>query len=321
MAGIFLAALVGQLVVLGQLHAQGGPLFLMADAAARILIQRDIEALDQLRILVFDKIRRVFGVVFAGFGYIIAKALHDFIAHHIVMLLGARGCAALDLGIQIVALRIADLQQPSLMVDAGDLPLIGIVIGHIQPLEQVAGAHLHAVAQTHRLDGGVALHIAGQHSHGVGVVEEPGVGAHLGHVIGKVLHHGNGAQGAEDAADAQGVGDGLTQAVLLGHIKVRHSAGLVQAHLNGVDYIVGAAQGLLAVFHAQIGLDGGLVAQVLVDGVQHALAVVHAVCVDIVEGDFAVFHNRGRHAVAQHVLGKHAGAGAHECNLRHIFPP
>ena len=312
---------MGQLVVLRQLHAQGGPIFLMLDAAARILIQRDIEALDQLRILVLDKIRRVFSIMLAGLGHIVAKALHQLIAHHIVMLLGARGRAALDFGIQIVALRIADLQQPGLMVDAGDFPLIGIVIGHIQPLEQVAGAHLHAVAQTHRLDGGVALHVAGQHSHGVGVVEEPGVGAHLGHIVGEVLHHGDGAQGAEDAADAQGVGDGLAQAVLLGHLKVRHRAGAVQAHLNGVDHVIGAAQGVLAVFHAQVGLDGGLVAQVPVDGVQHALAVVHAVRVDIVEGNLAVFHDRGRHAVAQHVLGEHAGAGAHECNLRHIFPP
>ena len=116
------------------------------------------------------------------------------------------------------------------------------------------GAHLHAVAQAHRLDGGVALHIAGQHGHGVGVVEEPRVRAHLSHIVGKILHHGNGAQSAEDAANAQRIGDGLAQAVLLGHFKVRYRAGLVQTHLNGVDHIgLAPRSASRAVFHAQIG--------------------------------------------------------------------
>ena len=92
------------------------------------------------------------------------------------------------------------------------------------------------MAQADGPDVGVTLHITGQHGHGVGVVQEQSVGAPALHVVGVAFHHRDGAQGAENAADAQGVGDGLAQAVLFGDLKVRDGAGLVPAHLDGVDH-------------------------------------------------------------------------------------
>ena len=58
---------MAQVGIVGQLVALRSPFFNVLDAAARILIQRDIEALDQLGILILDKIGRVFGAVLAGF--------------------------------------------------------------------------------------------------------------------------------------------------------------------------------------------------------------------------------------------------------------
>ena len=232
------------------------------------------------------------------------------------MLLGAGRGAGLDLGVEVLAVP-GDLQEPGLVVDARDLPLHQVVIGHVQPLEQVLRADLHAVAQAHGLDAAAAQHGGGEHGHGVGVVEEPGVRADLLHVMGKVQHDRDGPQRAEDAADAQGVGDGLAQAVLLGHFEVRDGAGVVEPDLDGVDHVVGAAQGVLPVLHAEVGLDPGLVAAVAVEVFQHEAGVLQALGVDVVQGDGALGQGRGHHGVSQDVLGEHGAARPHKGDLRH----
>ena len=252
----------------------------------------------------------------AGLGDVVAEALHDLKAHHVAVLFGDGGGAALDLRVQILAVP-GNLQQPGLMVDARDLPLHLLVIGHVQMLHQPRHTGLHAVAQAHGLDSRVALHGPGEHGHGVGVVQEPGVGADLLHVMGEVHHHRDGAQRPEDAADAQGVGDSLAQAVLFRHLKVGDGAGLVQAHLDGVDHVIGPAQGGFAVLHAAVFLDAGAVAQVVVDGGEHQVAFLQPLGINVVQGDGALRQRGGYHAVPQHILGKHRGTGAHEGNLRH----
>ena len=160
--------------ILRQLVSAGLPVGDLADAAARVLVQRNVEALDQLRIAILDEVRRVLGVVLAGLGDVVAEAAHQLQAHHvavqalrliqlirlgqllpaaIVDLLAAgqhgdallqradiqlalvvQERAALDLRIQIHAVLRA-FQQPRLMVDAGDLPLHGLVIAHAQLVE------------------------------------------------------------------------------------------------------------------------------------------------------------------------------------------
>ncbi len=153
------------------------------------------------------------------------------------------------------------------MVDACNEFLAALqLVFHAKGFQQAFAAHLHAVAQAHSLYAGIALHKAGEHGHGVGVIEEPGVRAHLFHVPGKVCHDRDGAQGPHDAANAQGVADSLAQAVLFGHLKVDDGAGVVQANLDGVYHKVRPAQGFLAVFYPQKGGDFAKAAQGLVHG-------------------------------------------------------
>ena len=52
----------------------------------------------------------------------------------------------------------------------------------------------------------------------------------------------HGAEAAHDAADAERVGDGLAQAVLLRHFEIGDRAGLVAADLEGDDDEVGACR-------------------------------------------------------------------------------
>ena len=54
--------------------------------------------------------------------------------------------------------------------------------------------------------------------------------------------HREGPQAAEDAADADGVADGLVQAVLLRNVEVAHRR-VVHADLDDVDDVVGTVEG------------------------------------------------------------------------------
>ena len=80
-----------------------------------------------------------------------------------------------------------------------------------------------------------------EHRHRVGVVEQPGVGAELGHVGGDALHHRDGAQRAEDAADAQRVADRLPQAVPARDLEVDQRGGIA-ADLDHVDHVIDAVE-------------------------------------------------------------------------------
>ena len=303
-----------------------GPSGDLVDAAARIFVQRNVVALDQLRILGLDIEHIVFGVVLAGFGAVVAKAADIVHPNHIVVLFRAvlHGGfvlfqrTAANLGIQVVAVLILQLQQPAHMVDARDqLPTAFQLVFHAQLLQQAFGADLHTVAQAHGFNARIALHIAAEHSHGVGIVQEQRVRAYFPHVSGKIVHHGDGAQGAHDAADAQRIADGLAKAVLLGHFKVDNGAGIVQTHLNGVDHETGAAQGFLAVLHAQMLGDAGMAALGLVHGGDDFKALFQPGRVDVIQGVFPILQRVRAHAVAQHVAHEDRAASAHKGDLIH----
>ena len=169
-----------------------------------VFIQRDFEAFNKLRVFFFDKIRRVFGCVLARFGHIVAEPPHDLQTHQVFALFVVlrRKGTALDLWIQIVALKVLDFQQPGLVIDTGDLPAAAIgIFAHIQPLEQPLRAALHRMAQPDGTDTGVPLHIAAEHRHRIGIVEEQSIRAKPLHDVGIGLHHGDGAQGTENAPD------------------------------------------------------------------------------------------------------------------------
>ena len=299
---------MGQCRVLRQFMAAFFPVFDLVDAAARIFIQGYIEAFDEFRIAFLDEVRSIFGVVFAGLGDIVAEPAHQFQTDHVPVASGLliqvvfffhafppfawagfavrhpfhplikgadiklsfieQQCPAFDLRIKVFSVAGA-FQQPCLVIDTGNFPLNGLVISHAEFVEKGGGAYLNAVAKPYGLDFGEAQHRAGQHCHGVCVVQEPGIGADFFHVPGEVHHHRDGAESTEHSADAQGIGDRLFQTVFLGDLKVCDGAGIISADLNGIDHIVRALQGGFSVFHPEISLNMSLRSVAAVDGFEH----------------------------------------------------
>ena len=176
--------------------------------------------------------------MFAGLGAVVAEVADIIKANHIIMLLlfvHLPGSPA-DFGIQVISIPVPNFQQPSHVIDAGDQLFSTLQpVCHIQFIQQCFRADLHTVAQAHSLDLGVAQHIAGKHGHGIGIVQKPCLRADLLHIPGEFLHHRDGPQGPHNAADAQRVGNGLTQAVFLGDFKINYRTGVISAHLNGID--------------------------------------------------------------------------------------
>ena len=282
--------------VLRQLMPALFPVLDLVDTAPRIFVQRDIEPVDQFRIALLDKPRRILGIVLAGLGNIVAEPAHDLQPHHISVFPGLRiefilllhvlkppfgqflplaqpadpllkgadiqltGVVqlrpALDLRIQIHPV-FGALKQPCLVIDSGDLPLHRIIIFHAQFLEQGRSADLHAVTEAHGFDPCHPQHRAGQHSHGIGIVQHPRIRTDLFHVTGKVQHHRDRAQGAEYAADTKRVGNRLLEAVFLRNLKIGDRTGIISAHLDRIDDIVRAAKRFLPVFNTQILLNPG----------------------------------------------------------------
>ena len=205
------------------------------------------------------------------------------------------------------------------MVDAGNaLPAAFQLVLHAQFLQQEFRAHLDAVAQAHGFDARVPLHVAGEHGHRVGVVEEKGIRADFLHIPGEVVHDGNGAQGTHDTANPQGIADGLAQTVLLGYLEVDDGAGVIEAHLDGVDYESGPPEGFLPIFNSQIGGDLPVSALGPVHGGDDLKALLQADGIDVVQSEFPVPEGLGTHAVSQHIADKHGAARAHKSDLIHI---
>ena len=109
------------------------PVVDLVDAAARILIQRDEVFVDEFGISRLDPVGGVFGVVFAGFGDVIAEAVHHFEADQIAVLFLAAAIFTDDLRAELAHLRIdvlavfREFEKPCHMVDAGDLRAVAEV--------------------------------------------------------------------------------------------------------------------------------------------------------------------------------------------------
>ena len=205
------------------------------------------------------------------------------------------------------------------MIDACNLLIDRLLILDTERAQKSAGASLHTMAKADRLNAGIALHIAGENCHGVGIVEEPRIGADLLHVTGKIRHDGNGTQSAEDTADAQRVSDGLTQAVFLGNLKINDGTGLVQADLNGVYNEVCAAQRFLAVFYAQIFGDlGTVLIDITVERGDHDVGLLQTLGINVVQRHLKVAQSLGKHGIAQNVFSEYGAASTHKRNLSHM---
>ncbi len=204
------------------------------------------------------------------------------------------------------------------MVDAGNLPAAVVhILVHPQLLKQPLGAALYGVAEAHRFNVREPLHIAGQHGHGVGVVEEQGVGAPALHVVGVGLHHRDSAQRPENSSDSQRIGDGLPQAVLFGHFKIGDGAGIVKPHLNGVDHEIRSPESRLPI--QGLG-DMGLPVGSLVNVAENLIRFIQPLWVNIKKTDVKFPQFRSQNTVSYDVSGKNRASCTDKCNF-HTFLP
>ena len=295
----------------------------LIDTAAGILVEGNIVALDEAGEVLLDEPRIVLGVMLAGLGAVVAETVAVEEAYLIGKVTGVGQLflhTAAHLGVDVHAVLVPQVKEPRHVINTRDGLLMTLdVLVHAHLAEDGLGADLHRVAETHSLVEDEALHIARKHGHGVGVIEEPGVGADLVHIVAEGLHNGNGTEGAHDAADAEGIGDGLTEAVLLGDLKIDNGAGIVAADLNGVDHELGTAEGLLAVLDAEMGGNLSVAAYGIDHAVQDALALLQTLGVDVVESKLGITKSLGAEAVADDVAGKDGTACAHKGNFHSIF--
>ena len=77
--------------------------------------------------------------------------------------------------------------------------------GGIDPASEHFGCALHAVAQACNRDPGIPLHSPAKHGHGVGVIEQDGVGAVSFHVPTDIQHDLHSTQKSEDASRSPSV--------------------------------------------------------------------------------------------------------------------
>ena len=309
---------VGEILLLVAVPARD-----LIDAAAGILVKRNSVTLDELGVLFLDEEVVVLRIVLARLGAVVAKAADIFKSDKILEVLGGiledLASAAADLGVEVVAVCILKLKKERHVVDARDLFADGALRLKSDFLEKSVRADLNAVAKTYGLDGSVSLHKAGEDRHGVGVVEEESLGADLSHILCEIVENGDGAESAENAADAEGVGDGLTESVLLRDLEVDDGARVVTADLDGVNYEGSIAESILAFSNAEVLLDSSAVfVDILVEGADHYVGLFKSFGVDIVKSDFGIPKGGSHHNVAEHVLGKNSTARAHKCDLDHF---
>ena len=199
------------------------------------------------------------------------------------------------------------------MVNARNQLGADLLVIHIEAREKIFRTDLHAVAKTDGLDLRISLHISRDDRHRVGVIEEPGVGADLLHIAGEVTQHVNGAQTAENSADAEGVGNGLAQTVLFRYLEIYDGAGVVKSHLNGVYNEIGIAQSVLAVLDAEeFANESASVVIFFVQRIHHHVGLLESVAVNIVERDLAFAERGSQKNVTEHVFTEYGAACTHK---------
>ena len=167
---------------------------------------------------------------------------------------------------------------------------------------------LHGMAEADMGNAGTAGHGGAIHRHGIGVVEQQAVRRpDLGDVPGDVNHDRNCPQGAENAADAERVADGLEQAVFARDFEINHRARLVTADLHGADHVARALDRRALV---ERGDDPGLHAQHGNHPVRHQFGHLEPRRVDVHQAKRGVRKFRKLENVADQVLGEDDRAGS-----------
>ncbi|MMZ60065.1 hypothetical protein D1872_221370 [compost metagenome] len=146
------------------------------------------------------------------------------------------------------------------------------------------------------------VHHIRQHRHRIRIIEEPGIGAYLLNIPGKVKHDRNRAQVAEDPADAQRVANRLTQSVFFRHFKIGDRTRVIPADLNGVNDVFGAAQRRFAV---AVGLDGAAAPQRCRHAVKQTFRVAQALGVNIEQRKLEPLQRFRQHHIPQHIFDEY----------------
>ena len=208
-------------------------------------------------------------------------------------------------GIGILPVHL-EAQEPGHVVDPGAVVAEAIRLDP-EIVGQVACRVLDVVAQAdHLLRGKGLVNGPGEDAHRVDVVQQHRIRAELAHVTGQLHHEGNRPQAAEDAADADGVGDGLLQAVFFRNVELRNGR-LRAADQHHVDDEVGAGERGAA---AGMLLDAASGAELLRGPACHHAGGLEAFGVDVVQRDDNVAQLGIIEDVRQQVPGEDHAAGA-----------
>lgn len=198
------------------------------------------------------------------------------------------------------------------VVDAGRA-VANLGIGNLEIVGQFHGGALHRVAEPDLLDGRVFLRNGpGVDGHRVDVLQHHRLGGDFQHVLADRPQMRHGAQAAHDAADPEGVGNGLAQVVLFGHLEIDHGRGLVAADLEADDDEVGAIERFALVRES---LHGGRNAEGVHQLARNDGALFEALRVDVHQADFSAGQCLALQDIADDVLHEHGRAGADEGDL------
>ena len=198
------------------------------------------------------------------------------------------------------------------MVDAGAVE-VDLFDRNAQVDSEFVRRMLHAVAQTDGLDrGAAAIERPGDHGHRVGVIDVQRTVSALLDVAHHLLHDGDRAQRAHDAADAQRIGDRLFDAILARDVEVDDGGRAVPTDLNRIDDVTRAFKGLAAVGGCRNRRRG---TDRRGDPVRNHLGQCQTLFVDIVQGNLAPGQFRERENVPEQVTCEYDAAGADQRNF------
>lgn len=302
---VFVAAVDFERQVVGdEVFTQLMPTGDLVFAAADVLVDGDVEFFDEIWSIALDEPWGVFGEVLGGFGDEIPEAFVDFVAYEVPI---GRALFVEDLfdGWVEVLTVLLELEVEGHVVDAGG-DVVDVVDVDADIVGELLGGPLDRVTQTDRLDGGGAGHRPAVHRHRIDIVEEGNVAGDFFHVTAHIEHDGDGAQATHDTADAQGVGNGLAQAVFFGDVEVDQRRGLVATDLKHGDGVVGVFEGLFAVGG---GDDLGFGTECLGNLVGDDFRGFEALGVDVKEPNLAIGEFGERKDVAEQVFCKDGTAG------------
>ena len=169
------------------------------------------------------------------------------------------------------------------------------------------------MAQAGHFDLGVGLHGLAEHAHGIGVVQEHGLGAVLFDVAADVQHQGNIAQGPEDAGHAAGIAHVDVHAVLLGNLDVI-APDVDVAVEHGADHTIRAFQRFRPV-HG--GSNRRLVAEGRVDFVHAGGDLFQPQGIDVHQGNVAILKGRKGKQIPHQIPGKDIASSTDKSKFLH----